>query len=221
MVFRITFFLLMSLNINIAYSNIIFDKNNISITDIEFNNYRGIYQQNYGKDPSKNQAIKDIFLMKKTLNFLLIDNPEFVYILDKKIELEFGKEVFKNKILTNFLRFEKIKTEFIIDYFKNNFDLKELESIFNELDNLNFPISHNNCLTIEKVHQFKGDNKFILSFFENIKIGQKNIKTEIDNKVYDVCMNNKQFKYLETIIFKYIENKTSKNFEEFVYSKLN
>ena len=71
------------------------------------------------------------------------------------------------------------------------------------------------------MHQFKGDNKFILSFFENIKIGQKNIKTEIDNKVYDVCMNNKQFKYLETIIFKYIENKTSKNFEEFVYSKLN
>lgn len=221
MVFRIIFFLLLSLYINTTYSKIIFDKNNISITDIEYNNYKEIYLQNYGKEPLKNKAIKDIFLMKKTLNFLLIDNPEFVNMLDKKIEFEFGKKVFDNKTLINLLRFERIKSEFIIDYFKNNFDLKDLEIIFNELDDLDLPISHNNCLTIEKVHQFKGDNKFILSFFENIKIGQKNFKTEINNKIYDVCMNNKQFKYLETIIFKYIKNKTSKNFEEFIYSKLN
>lgn len=221
MVYRIKFFLLLLVYINTAYSNIIFDKNNISITEIEYNNYKEIYQQYYDTEPSKNQVIRDIFLMKKTINFLLVDNPEFVYSLDEKIKFEFGKSVFDNIILVNFLRLEKIKTEFILDYFKHNFELKELKLLFNELDDLNLPISQNDCLTIEKVHQLKGDKEFIISFFENIKIGKKNIETKIDNKVYDVCINNKQFKYLETIIFKYIESKTSKNFEEFIYSKLN
>lgn len=221
MVYKVKFFLLLLLYINTAYSNIIFDKNNIFITEIEYNIYKEIYQQNYGREPSKNQAIRDIFLMKKTLNFLSVDNPEFIYSLDEKIELEFGRKVFDNKILVNFLRLEKIKTEFILDYFKNNFEFKELKIIFNELDDLNLPISQNNCLTIEKVHQLKGDGEFIISFFENIKIGKKNIKTKIDNKIYDVCINNKQFRYLEKIIFEYIENKTSKNFDEFIYSKLN
>ena len=221
MVYKVNFFLLLLLYINTAYSNIIFDKNNISITDIEYNSYKEIYQQNYGTELSKNQAIKDIFLMKKTLNFLLADNPEFVYTLDEKIEFEFGKKVFENNILINFLRLEKIKTEFVLDYFKNNFELNDLKSIFSELDNLNLPISQNNCLTIVKIHQLKEDSVFILSFFENIKIGKKNIKTKIDNEFYDVCINNKQFRNLEKIIFKYIENKTSKNFEEFIYSKLN
>ena len=100
--------LMLLLFFNTAYSNIIFDKKGITITDIELNDYEELYKKNYGKFLSKNKAIRDIFLMKKTLNFLLNDNPEFVKKIDQQIELEFGDGVFKNEIFTNFLRIENL-----------------------------------------------------------------------------------------------------------------
>ena len=92
-----------------------------------------------------------ILFNEKNNKFLIKNNPEFISILDEKIKFEFGKSVFDNIILVNFLRLEKIKTEFILDYFKHNFELKELKLLFNELDDLNLPISQNDCLTIEKL----------------------------------------------------------------------
>ena len=159
--------------------------------------------------------------MKKTLNFLLNDNPEFVKKIDQQIELEFGDGVFKNEIFTNFLRIEKLRAEFIFEYFRNNFDVKDLSSIFSRIDDLKLPISLNNCLTIEKVYQLNNDEMFIISFLENIKNNKSNFETEVDNKKYDVCINKKQYKNLETLIFKHIENKTSENFEKFIYGKIN
>ena len=57
MVFRALLFVFL-LTIKIGYSNIIYDKNNILITDIEMKNYLNLYENNFGTSISKNEAIK-------------------------------------------------------------------------------------------------------------------------------------------------------------------
>ena len=81
--FRLLFIIIM-LNFNLGYSNIIYDKNGISITEIEITSYLNLYKNNYGKELPKNKAIKNIVLIKKTINQILIENPEFILFVDNK-----------------------------------------------------------------------------------------------------------------------------------------
>ena len=208
------------LNFNLGYSNIIYDKNGISITEIEITSYLNLYKNNYGKELPKNKAIKNIVLIKKTINQILIENPEFILFVDNQIKLEFGEKVFQDEILIYFLRFQKIRNEFITDYFKNKFYVEDLEILFSSLTDLKLPISKNKCLTIERMHSVNLDKRFILNFYENLKNNEKNFKTKIDNVFYDVCIDNKIFKNLEGNIIKYIENKTEVEFNKFIYSKI-
>jgi len=206
---------------NLANSNIIYDKNNISITDIELNKYVNLYKDNYGYQLEINKAITNIVLMKKTINFLEMNNPNFMSILKENIKLQFGENVFDENILLSFLIFQKIRNEFISEYFTKNFTIKDLELIFQQYQKLSLPISLNNCLTIEKLHEINNDKEFILSFFENVKKNEKIFTTKLDNKKYYVCINNQSYKNLEDAIIDYIKNKTEDNFNKFIYGKLN
>ena len=152
MVIRLLFLIIM-LNFSLGYSNVIYDKNGISITEFEITSYLNLYKNNYGKNLPKNKAIKDIVLIKKTINKILIENPEFILSVDNKIKLEFGEKVFKDEILIYFLRFQNIRNEFITDYFKNKFYIEDLEIVFSSLTDLTLPISKNECLTIERCIQ--------------------------------------------------------------------
>lgn len=213
--------LIFFLNIKIAYSSIVYDKNDISITEIELNSYLDLYQNNFGASLSNTQAIKNIFIMKKTISFLMKNNPEFMSELDKIIELEFEEKVLTDEIILNFIRFQKIKNEFINDYYQNNFKIDDLEIIFSNLNDLIIPISLNNCLTIEKLQDVKDDKDFILNFFENLKTNQQNYKLKIDNQIFDACMDKDLFNYIELAIIDYIDNKTEKDFNNFIYGKSN
>ena len=128
----------MLLKFSFVYSNIIYDKNEITITDIEINKYIKIYQNSYGDNLTINKALKDIVLMKKTVNFLDKNNPEYMLILNEKINLEFGEDTYKDEILYNFLRFQKIRNEFISEYFQNVFSVGDLENIFLSINELNY-----------------------------------------------------------------------------------
>lgn len=206
---------------NFSYSDVIYDKNNITITNIELNKFINIYENNTGSTISKNKAIKNFVLIKKTINYLLKNNPNFVSILDKRISLEFGKEIFGDQVLLNFLRFQKTRNEFISEYFQNNFTINDLELLFSNFNDLKLPISKNNCLTIEKLHNVNSDKYFIKSFFENLKSNKKEFVTLIDNNLFSVCINNELFQKIEYEIVKYIETKTSKDFDNFIYGKTN
>ena len=81
-------------------------------------------------------------------------------------------------------------------------------------------MSKNNCLTIEKLHKVNNDEIFLLSFFENFKKNEKNFKTTIDNIHYDVCINEKLFIQIESVVINYIRDKTQKEFDEFIYRKI-
>ena len=220
MVFRIVLFVLV-FTIKIAYSNIIYDKNNILITDIEMNSYLNLYRNNFGNNISKNELIKNIVLIKNTINILQNNNPNFLSNLDILIEKEYTKEIFNDQVSLNFIRFQKIRNEFISEYFNNTFDIKDLNNIFSNFDNLRIPISKNDCLTIEKLHDVSNDEKFVKNFFENLKKNQKNFEIAIDNEIYNACINEKLFSNLEKEIIKYIQNKTEKDFNNFIYGKAN
>ena len=220
MVYRLLIFALI-FTIKTAYSNIIYDKNNILITDIEMNSYLNLYRNNFGNNISKNEVIKNIVIIKKTMNFLQNNNPNFLLNLDILIEKEYTKEIFSDQVSLYFIRFQKIRNEFITEYFNNGFDIKDLKNIFSNFGNLRIPISKNNCLTIEKLHDLRNDEQFVKNFFENLKKNQQNFEIVIDNETYNTCINEKLFSNLEKEIIKYIQNKTLKNFNEFIYGKAN
>jgi len=217
--FRLIFLIFIFIS-NIAYSNIIYDKNGISITDYEVEKYINIYENNNQIKISKNKAIKNIVLMKKTINFLLKNNPEFISILDKNIELEFGNKISNEIGLINYIRFQKIRNEFISEYFQNNFDIQDLEIIFFNFDDLIIPISKNKCLTIEKLHKFDNDKIFLNSLYNSLKSRKKEFEILINNQSFDVCIDDKLFNKIESIIIKFIENKTNDDFNKFIYDKI-
>jgi len=220
MVFRLVFLIFIFIS-NISYSNIIYDKNGISITNNDLENYLNLYENNNQIRISKNKAIKNIVLMKQTINFLLIKNPEFMSILDQNIEIEFGNNILNEKILLNYVRFQKIRNEFIFEYFKNNFDIQDFEIIISNLDNLKIPISKNKCLTIEKLHNFKNDQNFSKNLYNSLKNRKKEFEILINNQLYDVCISDQLFNNIDNIIIKFIENKTEDDFNKFIYEKIN
>ena len=220
MVYRLLLFVLI-FAIKTAYSNIIYDKNNILITDIEMNNYLNLYKNNFGNSISKNEAIKNIVIIKNTINNLQNNNPNYLSNLDILIEKEYTKEIFNDQVSLYFIRFQKIRNDFISEYYKKDFDVKDLENIFSNFNNLRIPISKNDCLTIEKLHDVSNDKQFVKNFFENLQNYQQNFEIVIDNETYNACINEKLFNNLEKEIIKYIQNKTEKNFNDFIYGNKN
>ena len=213
--------LIFFLVINIGNTKIIYDKNETIITEIEMNNYKNIYKSNFGTNISDNKAIKNIILIKKTINFLIKNNPNFISTLDKNIKLEYNEEIFGNQDLLNFIRFQKIKNEFISDYYKNTFNIEDLKIIFTNFDNLILPVSKNNCLTVEKTHKVSNDKIFIESLFKSLKNNNQKTITMINNELYEVCLNNKLLKDMESEIIKFIEKKIKNDFDKFIYRKIN
>jgi len=220
MVIRILLFIFF-FTIKIGYSSIVYDKNNILITEIEMNSYLNLYKNNFGISISNNEVIKNIVIINKTINFLQKNNPNFLSNLDILIEKEYTKEIFNDQASLYFIRFQKIRNEFISEYFNNSFDIKDLENIFSNFDNLKIPISKNNCLTIEKLHDVRNNEQFVKSFFENLKKNQQNFEIVIDNEIYNACINEKLFSSLEIEIIKFIQDKTEKDFNDFIYGKAN
>jgi hypothetical protein len=213
--------LLFLLNIKILYCEIIYDKNDISITKIELREYQNIYMENYNSEISYNKALKEIVLMRKTIGFLLKNNPEFMNILDDSLESQIGVEFNRSNLNRDFLRFIKIRNEFISEYFQKDFEVSELKSIFKSYNEFKIPISKNDCLTIDKIEDLRDNSFFINNFYENLKKNSQTFEVKINNNIYDVCISNTLFKQIEETIIKYIELKTANTFNDFIYKKVN
>ena len=143
-------FIILILFFQTSYSNIIYDKNENSVTDLELNSYIKLYQNSFNQNLTKNKALKDIILIKNTINSLEKNNPEFIIELDEVLKLQFKDLELETSIIKDFLRFQKIRNEFISDYFQNQFNIKDLQIIFASMNEMKFPISKNNCLTLKK-----------------------------------------------------------------------
>lgn len=219
---KIIFYLmiLFVLNSPNIYSKIIYDKNNIQVSEIDLLEYQKLYLKNYGIDLKKNLALKNIILTKQTIKFLTNNNPKFMTALDQSIEKELGKNLSKNSIEKDFLRFLKIRNEFISEYFSYEFKLNDLENALEPIDSLFLPISKNNCLTIEKLENFKNNKYFLNSLIKLLKDNSSELQTEYKGEIYKVCINIKDLKIIEDYVVRYIETVTEENFKKFIYGKI-
>ena len=147
------------------------------------------------------------------------NNKAFIDKINQKIISQYGIDSFENYNVRFFLSFLIIRDEFIIDYFQNDLVENEIINIFSKLEVLNLPISENNCLIIKEIMDLKNNNSFIENFYFNLKNNSKNFKVKIDKITYDVCIDQINFKKMENLIIRYIQSKTSKKFESFVYDK--
>ena len=105
---------------NNALSEIIYSKNNLIITNIDLNNYKQIYKNNYNLDIDNNNALKDLVLINNLIGHFEKFNKEFLNQIDSQILAQYGEKTFKDISFRYFLRFSKIRDEFIINYFNNN-----------------------------------------------------------------------------------------------------
>ena len=83
------------------------------------------------------------------------------------------------------------------------------------------PISQNQCLIIDELKDLKNNNFFIDNFYFNLKNNSRNFQTKIDKKLYDVCINDKDFRVIEGLIIQYIDKKIDNNFNKFIYKNIN
>ena len=200
-------------------ANIIYNKGDLLITEIELDKFISLYFEKKNLKLSKSTAIKKLILQKKTINKLLDDQKDFVEELDKNIKLEFGEDVFKNKILRDFIRYYKIRNEFTINYFNNNFSGKDLEFVLNSMTDLILPLSLNGCMTIFDTMELSNNQLFIENLYLKLKNDISDITTIIDDQKYSVCPSKIDFEKIENEIIEFIEHKTEIEFKSFIYAK--
>lgn len=216
LVFKILIFFFITLN---SLANIIYDKENIVITEFDLSYYKDIYFGKYNEEINNSKAIKNLVIIKKLVIDLEKNNNKFLKKIDKDILDEIGEENIKSQTVFDIIRYFKTRNEFVINYFKNNFSKSDLENVFRSFDNLNFPISNNNCLTMIKIIDLKNNKEFIDNFFTSIKKQSDIIRISNDNKNYNVCINQLNRNIIDSEILKYIEFKTEDEFNKFLYAK--
>ena len=202
-----------------SYSNVLYEKDNLVITEIDVNVYQQLYKDNYNLDINKSNSIRDLVLINNVIQHLEINNAEFVDKIDTEISMRYGENYLKEDGTRNFLRFSRIRDEFIINYFQNKLNLIELNNIFNQFDSLDLPISIDNCLIIKEVVDLKDNEEFIESFFNNLKKNTREFEVIINKSKFKVCINETMYQTIEKLIVEYIQVKTAEEFETFVYEK--
>ena len=204
---------------NILYANIIYDKNNIIISELDLSYYKEMHYEKYNENINNSKALKNLVIIKNVINSLKENNKDFLMRIDESIYNEIGKENINSDVILDIIRFFRTKNEFVYDYYYNNFNMSDLENVFGTFDNLKLPISENNCLTIVKLVDFKNNKEFINEFFVNMKRDSKIFKISIDNIEYNVCINQRNKEIIEKQILKYVELKIQGNFDKFAYEK--
>ncbi len=201
------------------YSNIVYDKNEIIITEIDLDYYNQVYFENFGETQNEFEAIKNIVVIKKFIDNFKKNNPLFLKKIDEILNEEFNGEIMDIQIVRDFIRYYKIKNEFIYEFYDTKFNIEDLKNIFNSFEKIELPISKNNCLTILKVIDLKGNIDFLNNFYANLKKKDKKYEVIIDNETYNVCVDSRTNKVFEQNILNYIDIKTADDFKKFVYEK--
>lgn len=211
--------ILILIKLNNVDARIIYDKSDILITELELQNYIKLQLNSDQIELSKNKAIKQLVLQKKILKDLKLNDYQYLNKIDQQINKEFSIEIINNKFMRDFIRFRKIKDEFIIDYYNKKLNLTKFKEIIGSSIEIKLPISDNNCFTIIKFIDLKNNISFQENLFSNFKNNTNNYSVSIDGKVYQICMNNNYLKELDSMIINHIENQIEDIFNDFIYNR--
>ena len=216
---KLILILIFFLSKNILYANIIYDKNNVIISELDLSYYKEMHYEKYDENINNSKALKNLVIIKNVISSLKENNQDFLKKIDESIYSEIGKENISSDVVLDTMRFFRTKNEFIYDYYYNNFQINDLKNVFGTFDNIKLPISENNCLTIVKLVDLKNNTEFSSEFFKSMKSEEKTYEISIDNNKYNVCINQRNKEIIEKQILKYIELKIQRNFEKFAYEK--
>ena len=214
-------FILISIFMYSIYLNakILYDKSGIIITDLDLNNYINLSTQLDQIKLDKNKAIKNLVLQKKIIKNLELNNIQYLATLDQQILMEFGQDNFNNIFIRDFIRFKKVKDEFIFEYYNNELDFVKFKKIIDSITELKLPISNNNCLTILDFIDLKNNISFQKNYYKNLRNKTANFEVMINDQLFQVCINNQILKQIDNIIIKYIEVQIEDSFKSLIYGK--
>lgn len=202
--------------LNQLQAEIIYNKNNNIITLYELNEYTTRYKEIFNEEISRKKAIKNIILMNTTINFISKENEVFIRELDQIIIQNNPSLDLSNKILLNMIRFIFVKNNFISEYFQNNLNSEDIIQSIDMIDEIQFPISSNNCLTIDRFasidEKIEISNSLYLFYKNKIKPSIK-----INEQRYDLCLENKTIAILEKALMQVIENRIKEKFTDYIY----
>ena len=207
-------------NIYNLEAKILYDKSGILITDLDLKNYIDLSLQSDNILLEKNKAIKKLVLQKKIINDLKNNNIQYLARIDQQILMEFGQDNFNNIFIRDFIRFKKIKDEFIFEYYNSSLDFIKFKNILESLNELKLPISNNNCLTILDFIDLKNNASFQENYFNNLKNKTSDYTTLINDQLFQVCVNNKIIEYIDKSIVEYIETQIQDSFNKLIYGKI-
>ena len=201
---------------NNLYANILFDKNNILITEIDLKSYINFNKDKDLKELTQNQLLKEIYLIKKTIIKLKKNNALFIEAVDKAIS---SKSTSAEDFNLDLLRFTFIRNDFIKNYYQNNLTVNDVNEAIKNTKGVKVPFSLNNCLTIEKTLNIKDLKNFDETYFNKLKDPKSDFFLTFDNKKYDICLNQSLILDIEYELVKVIVDKTELDFKSFIYEK--
>lgn len=204
------------LSSNNLFSSILFDKENIVITELDIITYKKSLVDENDKKSNISQLIKDIFLIKKTINRLKKTNPLFIKAVDNEINS-------KSKSVEDFnldlIRYSYIRNNFIKDYYKNKLTLEDLKETIKNTENVLIPLSYNKCSTIEIILDVKNIKNFESIYFNKIKNSNADFSYVLNSKRYEFCLSQSIIDNIENELLKIIIKKTEQSFKNFLYEK--
>lgn len=202
---------------NFAHSEILYDKEGIIISNIDIHIYKEFYKNLYKNEISTEKSIKDVILIKKLIQRLKNKNPSLLERIDQQININTKNKTTYEENLRDYDRFLIIKNDMIKEYYLNNFSLDEMEIILSKINNLKISLSINSCLTIEKIVNAEEISELPSLIFKKIKGNNDIVLININNKNYQICLNDNLYSILQWEISEYINIQIEKNLKEILY----
>jgi len=202
---------------NFAHSEILYDKEGIIISNIDIHIYKEFYKNLYKNETSTEKSIKDVILIKKLIQRLKNKNPSLLERIDQQININTKNKTTYEENLRDYDRFLIIKNDMIKEYYLNNFSLDEMEIILSKINNLKISLSINSCLTIEKIVNAEEISELPSLIFKKIKENNDIVLININNKNYQICLNDNLYSILQWEISEYINIQIEKNLKEILY----
>ena len=209
--------LILFISFNSYGSEIIYNKNNILITKQDIQQYKLIEKNlNYSND---NIIIKEIVLIKRTINNLKNNNPKYFEqsMINVKSRNFYIEEVDQN-FLEEYLFYVNVRNDIAREFMSNKFNQSKLKSIF-ENTNITFGLSKNECMTIYQTISIKKLNIDEIYNILNRKIIDFKFKKNYENKITDVCLSEKITNKLIQLFNNYMIENSREDFLKFIYEK--
>ena len=138
---------------NLFSSQILLQKNGIIITTTDVENYKNLHNDYHGNEIKNSAATKNLYMIFIIVNKQIENNPKFIEKTRNIIfkDIEKYKDIYSEYILSYFLRYQILKTDFITFYIDQN-GLKEIDYLINEKIRL---YSDVNCKFLKKTIDFQ------------------------------------------------------------------